>query len=102
LPRPEGFAGGVLALLLGRDRRCNRADNHGRHLELRDPVLDVVTPGDPLEIGPDRPYIAVVVLRQSSPAFGLDVMNWVPSGGFPNTSRVEGRSLMPASAASFD
>ena len=29
-------------------------------------------------------------------------MNWVPSGGLPNTSSVEGRSLMPASAASFD
>src|SRR6266702_2887897 len=39
---------------------------------------------------------------QSRPALGFDVMNWVPSGGFPNTSKVEGRSLMPASAASFD
>ena len=29
-------------------------------------------------------------------------MNWVPSGGLPNTSSVDGRSLMPASAASFD
>ena len=29
-------------------------------------------------------------------------MNWVPSGGLPNTSSVEGRNLMPASAASFD
>src|SRR3974390_763283 len=39
---------------------------------------------------------------QSSPALGLDVMNCVPSGGLPKISRVEGRSLMPASAASFD
>src|SRR5882724_9705107 len=39
---------------------------------------------------------------QSRPAFGFEVMNWVPSGGLPNTSSVEGRSLMPASAASFD
>src|SRR4029079_3174919 len=39
---------------------------------------------------------------QSRPAFGLEVMNWVPSGGLPNTSSVEGRSLMPASAASLD
>ena len=39
---------------------------------------------------------------QSRPALGFEVMNWVPSGGLPNTSRVEGRSLMPASAASFD
>src|SRR2546421_2822786 len=39
---------------------------------------------------------------QSSPAFGLDVMNWVPSGGLPNTSSVEDRSWIPASAASFD
>ena len=29
-------------------------------------------------------------------------MNWVPSGGLPNTRSVDGRSLMPASAASFD
>src|SRR6266702_3241621 len=39
---------------------------------------------------------------QSRPALGLEVMNWVPSGGLPNTSSVEGRSLMPASAASLD
>ena len=39
---------------------------------------------------------------QSSPAFGLEVMNCVPSGGLPNTSKVEGRSFIPASAASFD
>ena len=29
-------------------------------------------------------------------------MNWVPSGGLPNTKSVDGLSLMPASAASFD
>src|SRR6266581_3472180 len=39
---------------------------------------------------------------QSRPAFGLEVMNWVPSGGLPNTNSVEGRSSMPASAASLD
>src|SRR5215471_6406079 len=39
---------------------------------------------------------------QSNPALGFDVMNCVPSGGLPNTSRVDGRSLMPAAAASFD
>src|SRR6266702_748720 len=39
---------------------------------------------------------------QSRPALGLDVMNWMPSGGLPNTSSVDGRSLMPASAASLD
>src|SRR3954465_2641268 len=41
-------------------------------------------------------------IGQSRPAFGFEVMNCVPSGGLPNTSSVEGRSLMPASAASFD
>src|SRR6185295_17608186 len=39
---------------------------------------------------------------QSSPALGFDVMNCVPSGGLPNTRSVDGLSLMPASAASFD
>src|SRR6266849_540903 len=53
--------------LLGRDGRSDRTDNHGRHLELRGTIHDVVAPGDPLEIGPDRPYIAVVVLRQQQP-----------------------------------
>src|SRR5205823_7331645 len=53
--------------LLGRDGRRNRTDNHGRHLELRGTIPDVVPPGDPLEIGPDRPHIAVVVLRQQQP-----------------------------------
>ena len=36
------------------------------------------------------------------PAFGLEVMNCVPSGGLPNTNSIEGRSLIPASAASLD
>src|SRR6266478_4417362 len=52
----------VAPSLLGRDGRRNRPDHHGRHLELRDAVPDVVTPGDPLEIGPHRPDIAIVVL----------------------------------------
>src|SRR4029079_16295609 len=39
---------------------------------------------------------------KSRPALGLEVMNWVLSGGLPNTNSVDGRSLMPASAASFD
>src|SRR5262249_3991164 len=39
---------------------------------------------------------------QSSPALGLDVRNNVPSGGFPNTSSVEGCSFMPALSASSD
>ena len=70
--------------------------------------MNVVAVRDPLEIGPDRPDVAIIVFGQqqatgtSSPASGFDVMNWVPSGGLPNTSKVEGRSLMPASAASFD
>src|SRR5258706_5699366 len=60
----KGFSARRSALLLGRDCRRDRLDDHGRHLELRDAVPDVVTPGDPLEIGPDRPYPAVVVLRK--------------------------------------
>src|SRR4029453_5719612 len=39
---------------------------------------------------------------QSSPAFGLDVMNCVPSGGLPKVRSIDGRSVMPAPAASFD
>ena len=38
---------------------------------------------------------------QSRPASGLAVMNKVPSGGLPKISSVEGRSAMPAPAASF-
>jgi hypothetical protein len=38
---------------------------------------------------------------QSRPDSAFAVMNSVPSGGLPNTSSVEGLSLMPASAASF-
>ena len=37
---------------------------------------------------------------QSSPASALAVMKSVPSGGLPNVSSVEGRSLIPAPAAS--
>src|SRR5438477_263791 len=29
-------------------------------------------------------------------------MNWMPSGGLPNTNSIDGRNLMSASAASFD
>ena len=39
---------------------------------------------------------------QSMPAFGLEVMNCDPSAGLPNTRSVDGRSLIPASEASFD
>src|SRR5207237_2145451 len=38
---------------------------------------------------------------QSSPEYGLAVRNCAPSGGLPKTSSVEGRSAMPASAASL-
>ena len=38
---------------------------------------------------------------QSRPASGLAVMKSVPSGGLPKMSSVEGRSAMPAPAASF-
>src|SRR5258705_5070086 len=65
--QPEASTGGVRALLLGLDGRGDGVDNHGRHLELRDTVFDVVALGDPLEIGPHRPDLAVVVLREQQP-----------------------------------
>src|SRR4051812_19860939 len=52
------------ALLPGRDGRSDRAHHPGRHLELRGAVLDVVALRDPSEIGPDRPDIAIFILRE--------------------------------------
>ena len=54
----------LIPLLLRSDCRCDRIDDHGRHLELRGAILDVMTLRDPIEIGPDRPDVAVIVLRQ--------------------------------------
>src|SRR5690242_999136 len=51
-------------LLFVGDRRRDRIDDHGRHLELRGAILDVVTLRDPIEVGPDRPDVAVVVLGE--------------------------------------
>src|SRR3982751_3295329 len=73
--RPETLARGILTLWLrssvggsfGRNRRSDGADHHGRHLELRGAIPDVVTLGDPFEIGPDRPNVAIVVLGQQQP-----------------------------------
>src|SRR3954470_2175067 len=44
-------------VLPGRDGRGDRTDHLGRHLELRGAIPDVVTLGDPSEIGPDRPDV---------------------------------------------
>src|SRR5438552_270781 len=57
---------GQIALLL-RDRRGDRLDHGGGHFELRDAIPDVVAPGDPFEIGPHCPEVAIVVLRQQQP-----------------------------------
>src|SRR4051794_14574585 len=51
----SGFIELPRALLSGRDGRDDRADHRGRHPELGDAIADVVTPGNPFEIGPDRP-----------------------------------------------
>src|SRR5215510_3775402 len=73
----------------GGDGGSDRFHDHGRHVELGVTIPDVVTPGDPGEVGPNRPDVAIVVLRQqqadgqSRPALGLDVINCVPSGGLP-------------------
>ena len=64
--------------------------------------------GDVGEIGVDRPDVALRVLEdQVAPAnrcrrSGLGVMNCDPRAGLPNTSSDDGRSAMPASAASLD
>ena len=88
------------------DRRRDRRDDAGGLRELLDAVADRVSVRDPREVGVGRPHVALRVLvheeadRPVEP--GIDVMNCVPSGGLPNTSSVDGCSLIPASAASFD
>src|SRR6516165_8656141 len=89
--------------------RGNRRDHGRSHLELILAVLDSVPPGDPVEVGVGRPDFALFsfsntssLTGQSSPALALAVMNCVPSGGLPSMSSTDGRSFVPASAASFD
>ena len=50
--------------LLARDGRGDGVDHHGCHLELGITVADIVAAGDPGEIGPERPDIAMIVLGQ--------------------------------------
>src|SRR6185295_12692641 len=61
------FTGGGPALLPGRNGRGDRAHHPGRHLELGCAIPDVVALGNPAEIGPHRPDVAIVVLRQQQP-----------------------------------
>src|SRR5882724_6835619 len=65
--RPVGLTAIDRLVLPGRDGRGDRADHFGRHLELRGAIPDVVAFGDPSEIGPDRPDVAIVILRQQQP-----------------------------------
>src|SRR5437667_4075839 len=62
--RPGSLTWRGAALLLAGDRRSDGADNHGCHLVLRVAIPDLVAPRDPVEIGPDRPDVAIVILRQ--------------------------------------
>src|SRR6266545_6442161 len=58
--QPEDFKRGRSTALPGRNGRSDRAHHLGRHLELGCAIPDVVAPGDPSEIGPHRPDVAIV------------------------------------------
>ena len=68
--RPRQWRG--LLALRGLNARCYlvvmvdviESDHLGRNRELRGTIFNVVALGDPFEIGPDRPDLAIVVLRQ--------------------------------------
>src|SRR6266851_4287378 len=61
---PCGLTRELRAPLPCGDGRGDRLNDLGRHFELGFAIPDVVAARDPFEIGPDRPDVAIVVLRQ--------------------------------------